>query len=222
MGILINISNFFSSSIWGGILILLPEVVLAIFALYIVKDERMRLKVFAALTAVLLLIYGCVLGIHFLLTRNLLEHNNADYKNGTRWDVSIYDNKSLSGDPVFSGDIYGLSNGLQVDWGYGPPRKNLSQTDNFSATFSTSADFDSGLYCFVMLVDDGANLIVGNTTLISHYHGYTPAAVFKEPIQLDTGNYPILIQYYDETNTANFHIFWYKLTGDECQSINEP
>ena len=221
MGTYIGFLNSVSSLIWGGILILLPEFMFACFAFFIVKDEGKRLKVFLWLTMILLIIYGGLSAIHYVLTYNLLEHNNADYNNGTKWDVSIYDNVSFSGNPIFNGVIYGLPNGLQVDWGFGSPRRNFPQ-DNFSAIFSTSQNFSAGLYCFVMLVDDGANLSVGNNTLISHYHGYTPAAVFKEPLQLDSDVYPIVIQYYDDLNTASIHVFWYELHGDECKSINEP
>jgi len=221
MGIYISILNSVSASIWSGILILFPELLFAYFAFYIVKDEGKRLKVFLWLTTILLVVYVGLGIIHFALTYNLLEHNNADYRYGTKWSASIYDNESLSDNPVFNGIIYGLPNGLQVDWGFGSPKKNLPQ-DGFSATFSTSQNFSAGLYCFVMLVDDGAKLSVGNTLLINHYHGFTPAAVFKEPIQLDSAVYPIVIQYYDDLNTASIHVFWYELHGDECESINEP
>ncbi|MCK6463171.1 MAG: PA14 domain-containing protein [Candidatus Pacebacteria bacterium] len=221
MGIFISILDSASEIIYAGIGILLPELLFAYIAFYFVKDEGKRLKIFLWLTTILMVGYVSLGVAHLALTYNLLEHNNADYRNGTRWDVSIYENKSLSDSPVFNGVIYGLPNGLQIDWGFGSPKKNLPQ-DNFSATFSTSQSFSAGLYCFVMLVDDGAKLSVGNTLLINHYHGFTPAAVFKEPIQLDSGVYPIIIQYYDDLNTASIHVFWYELHGDECQSINEP
>ena len=221
MGFFINVLNSTSAIIWGGISLLFPELVFAYFAFYVVKDEGKRLKVFLRFTTILFVIY-LVLGVcHFALTHNLLEHSNANYRNGTKWNVAIYDNESLSGNPIFNGIIYGLPNGLQVDWGFGSPKSSLPQ-DNFSAIFSTRQNFSAGNYCFVMLVDDGARLTVGNTLLINHFHGFTPAAVFKEPVQINSGVVPITIEYYDDINAASLHVFWYELHGDECASINEP
>ena len=221
MGIFINFLNSASAIIWSGIWILFPELIFAYIAFYLVKDEGKRLRIFLWFTTLLLFIY-LVLGVlHFVLTYNLIEHSNADYKEGTRWDITIYDNITLSENIVFSGVVYGLPNGLQIDWGFRNPKRGLPQ-DEFSAIFSTTQYFNAGNYCFVMLVDDGARLIVGNEILINHYHGFTPAAVYKEPKQLDSGNVPIRIEYYDDINTASLHVFWYELHGDPCISINEP
>ncbi len=221
MGNAIEILSSLFSSIKGVLSILLPELGIAFFSFKVVKEQDKQLKVFFWSSAILLVIYSCLFGFRSLLTKNLLQHEYADYKNGTKWDVKIYDNKTLSGTPIFDGNIWGLPNGLQIDWGFASPKQNLPQ-DEFSADFSTDVNFTSGSYCFVLLVDDGANLIVDGNSLISHYHGYTPEAVFKKPLELSSGTHKITLQYYDEINTAKVHVFWYELHGDECTSINEP
>jgi hypothetical protein len=38
---------------------------------------------------------------------------------------------------------------------------------------------------------------------------------------LNSGVFPVTIKYYDEINTSDLLVYWYKLQGDECISINE-
>lgn len=221
MGYAIKLLFGLSSSIKSALLILVPELVFAVFSFKIVKDQNRQLKIFLWLSVLLLVAYSCIYGLNLFLTKNLLQHEYADYENGTKWNVKIYNNENRSGDPIFDGKIWGLENGLQIDWGFNSPKRNLPR-DQFFAEFTTTIELDAGKYCFVVLVDDGANLFVDGTGLIYHLHGFTPEAVFKEPIYLQAGSHQIQLQYYEDINTAYLHLFWYKLSGDACESINEP
>ncbi|MCP5098112.1 MAG: hypothetical protein GY943_21400, partial [Chloroflexi bacterium] len=66
------------------------------------------------------------------------------------WVGKYYNNKELSGDPVFTQN----DSALNFDWGTGSPSAEVT-ADNFSASWIRTIDFSVGTYRFYMFSDDG-------------------------------------------------------------------
>lgn len=140
---------------------------------------------------------------------------------GIIWDSVFYGNIERKLSPVFEGQIQGARNGLRVDWGINSPNKNIG-VDFFSAKFTTTYHFFTGLYCFVIEVDDGGELFIDGKMIRSVWWGYTPGAVYKTPIALEEGSHFIDFQYFEAYEKSAFHIWWYKDAGSECVTVGHP
>jgi len=154
----------------------------------------------------------------------MLDNPLAD-SDGIIWQATFYGNKELIPPIILQGEIRGTKRGLQVDWGVNSPSKEIPE-DSFSAIFSTTHDFLGRTYCFVLeIVDDGAKLFIDGREERSVWWGYTPEAVYKDPISLAEGPHDIQLQYYEEEHTAAFHLFWYGGSvgvGPECVTVGHP
>jgi hypothetical protein len=147
--------------------------------------------------------------------------NALSEPDGIMWDAVFYPNKELQGPESLHGSIRGARNGLHVDWGNGSPGHGVP-IDFFSAIFSTTYHFSTGLYCFVLEVDDGARLFVDGVEIRSVWWGYTPGAVYKTPLALEEAPHKIVLYYYEDFEHSGFHLYWYQNPGSECVTIGHP
>lgn len=185
----------------------------------ILKPPQQK-KMLGGLALILLFIAAGWFGYNYLNIGGL--DNPQAEANGVIWNVTFFGNQELKPPIVLETFIKGSINGLRVDWGVGAPRIGMP-TDHFSAEFTTTQNFNAGLYCFVLTVDDGGRLFIDGKTIREAFWGYTPEAVYKNKVTLDQGQHTIKLQYFDENDKAAFHIFWYTGgVGSECVTIDHP
>jgi hypothetical protein len=87
------------------------------------------------------------------------------------WQVSYWNNKSLSGTPV----VQTSEGDLNWDWGQGAPAN--VPADGFSARWTKYIDSTAGSYRFTATADDGIRVYVDNTLLINQWSDH-PAQTF--------------------------------------------
>jgi len=137
---------------------------------------------------------------------------------GVVWQASFYNNIELK-DPIASaGSIKGTRNGLKVDWGLKSPTRKVN-SDYFSGIFTSTIRFNSGEYCFVIVVDDGAMLFIDGRETKNVWWGYTPGAIYRVPHKLSEGPHTIQFYYYEKFGEASFHLWWYPNPGIECVTV---
>lgn len=151
---------------------------------------------------------------------NPMIDNPLAEQNGIIWNAVFYSNKELETPIVLEGQIKGARNGLRVDWKNRSPSKDVP-VDYFSAIFRAEHIFDLGDYCFVVIVDDGAKLLIDGMIIRDAWWGYTPGAVYKNPLRLEQGPHNIEIQYYEEFENASFHVSWNPVSG-QCITTGHP
>ena len=151
---------------------------------------------------------------------NLLVNPLAE-SDGLVWDVTFYGAIELEGPILLQGQMKGARNGLRVDWGVNSPDVSVPP-DYFSAYFITSRHFLSGKYCFVIVVDDGAELLVDGEIVRSYWWGYTPGAAYKTSLTLEEGPHTIGLKYFENFENASLHLFWYEGAGSECTTVGHP
>jgi hypothetical protein len=117
------------------------------------------------------------------------------------WQVSYWNNKSLSGTPV----VQTSEGDLNWDWGQGGPAN--VPTDVFSARWTKYIDSTAGSYRFTATADDGIRVYVDNTLLINQWSDH-PAQTFTADINLSAGHHQITVEYYESTGSAVAKLSW--------------
>ena len=98
---------------------------------------------------------------------------------GTNWQGEFFNNTNLSGSPAATA-FY--PNGIQQNWGSGPPRDGNGQVvpgigaDNFSARFTSTQNFaQAGTWEFNIFVNDGVRVYINNALVLDQF------AQFNDP-----------------------------------------
>ena len=118
------------------------------------------------------------------------------------WEVSYWNNLSLSGEPVMMGTDVNLDH----DWGTGSPHSTVS-ADRFSARWQRYIDVAAGTYRFTATSDDGIRVIVDGRSIIDQWTDH-PAQTFTGDIDLATGHHLVTVEYYENTGYAVVRVSW--------------
>ena len=118
------------------------------------------------------------------------------------WEVSYWNNPSLSGEPVMMGTDVNLDH----DWGTGSPHSTVS-TDRFSARWTRYIDVAAGTYRFTATSDDGIRVIVDGRSIIDQWTDH-PAQTFIGDVDLATGHHLVTVEYYENTGYAVARLAW--------------
>lgn len=141
-----------------------------------------------------------------------------------------YDNASLSGQPVKSGN---WSVKLFRDFGTGYPA-GATHGDTFSMRFFGYIKNDSGsnkTYKFKLFSNDGVSLTVNGTTLVNcfgqpldfdDYNDFNCDTNQVKQITLPDGLWPISIRYSELTGSAKFDFQWNGGSGSTFYTIQDP
>ena len=117
------------------------------------------------------------------------------------WQGEYFNNKTLSGSPTFTRD----DSAINFDWGSGGPGNGLG-SDNFSARWTRTLNFQAGNYTFTTTGDDGVRLWVNNHLLIDKWFDQ-PATNYSGSIYL-SGNVPLKMEYYENGGLAAAKLVW--------------
>jgi len=137
-----------------------------------------------------------------------------------RWRMQIYNNKTLSGDPVEWRYAYIGSGGFTSNFG-GSRASDCAGNDNFSIRYRRNAYFSaSDTYYFFTRTDDGVRLWVDGNLIINKWINQTPTS-YTGSINLEAGWYDIRMEYYENNEDAYASLSWSDNKYPGC-SCNNP
>lgn len=118
------------------------------------------------------------------------------------WKGEYFANPDLSGSPT----VVRSDKNLDFNWGWGSPASKLP-ADHFSARWTRKVYFAPGAYRFSASVDDGVRVSVDGKTIIDQWH-ITAPVTYTSSIALDAGTHALKIEYYENTERAQVHVWW--------------
>jgi murein DD-endopeptidase MepM/ murein hydrolase activator NlpD len=122
------------------------------------------------------------------------------------WKAEYFNNRDLTGNPVFVENLGNGSQGFSRNWGTAAPNNN-TPPDNFSARMTTQRSLAPGLYQIKVQADDGVKVKVGNQSVIDRWFDQ-PFATNSGYFRSNGGTVPITVDYYERGGSAalNFSI----------------
>lgn len=130
----------------------------------------------------------------------------TSYHTAAVWDVSYWNNTTLSGSPVFTGQ----ENNLDWNWGLGSPNTAVS-ADDFSARWMKYIDVTAGAYRFTATADDGVRVYVDDHLIINDWSEH-PARTTTADLFLSAGHHLIKVEYYERGGYAVAKLDWAPVT----------
>lgn len=128
-----------------------------------------------------------------------------------RWQVSYWNNMSLSGVPVVEETVEYLSR----DWGEGSPHPSVN-ADHFSARWSRYLDLAEATYRFAAKSDDGIRVYVDDRLIIDQWNDH-PARTFTSDLALEAGHHRIVVEYYENAGVAVAGLSWAPISAGSGQ-----
>ncbi len=123
------------------------------------------------------------------------------------WQVSYWNNKTLSGTPV----VQTTEAEINWDWGLGGP--SGLPADGFSARWSKYIDVTAGVYRFTATADDGVRVYVDGNLIINQWSDH-PAQTFTADITLTAGHHLVVMEYYENGGYAVAKLDWQPKPAD--------
>lgn len=118
-----------------------------------------------------------------------------------------YDNQDFTNLKVARTEAYPLN----FDWGLGSPDPGIAP-DSFSARFQGNFDFQPGEYTFTVTGDDGVQLQVDGSVVLSKLMDQSPTT-YTAVVPLTGGSHAVLLNYYENGGGAVAKLSW-KKTGE--------
>lgn len=127
----------------------------------------------------------------------------------SNWRGDYYNNKDLSGTPVFSSE----ASEINYDWGAGSPDTRI-QKDYFSIRWTRPVEFAEGSYRFSFVHDDGIRLWINNQLVFDRWS--TPTGVERDlpesvDVYIPTGTFVVRLEYFENTGDAKVQLSWYTI-----------
>lgn len=119
---------------------------------------------------------------------------NDNPSDGT-WFAQYYDNRTLSGEPIFSLNETTITS----NWGTGSPGTGIP-VDGFSARWTQTRFFNGGTYRLNVSVDDGIRIVINGNTVVNQFTG--GSKVITDNISISGGTNTIVIEYFEDFGPA--------------------
>ena len=117
-----------------------------------------------------------------------------------------YDNKTLSRTP----SILRCEDKIDNDWGGGGPGEGVG-TDNFSARWVGSFDFEGGDYTFSATADDGIRAFVDGEQVIDGWRDQPATQYEATRTAMSAGTHQVKVEYYEKYADATARFNWVKV-----------
>ncbi len=133
------------------------------------------------------------------------------------WKGEYWPNRELRGEPALvraDGADSGANRvgpGIDLNWKAGSPAFGLP-TDDFSARWTRTPNFEAATYLFRVLVDDGVRLWVDGELLIDAWYDSEPHELTVERAMV-RGTHAIQIEYYEHSGSARIGVWWAKIAS---------
>jgi hypothetical protein len=122
------------------------------------------------------------------------------------WRAEYFARRDLKGTGVVRNDTV-----IDFNWGDGSPMDGVPK-DSFSVRWTGKSLFESGVYRFNVLVDDGARLYVDGQLVIDAWKDGSRRELSAD-VGLTRANHSIRLEYYEHTGVARVRLSWAKLTS---------
>jgi|GEM_PF-6797858 len=136
------------------------------------------------------------------------------------WQAEYFNNANISGTPVFTETIADAREGIDINWESASPDSSVN-VDNFSARFTATSVFETGLYNFVSQADDGVRVYVDDIKVIDKWNTANPWSRHDAYIAIPEGEHTVAIEYYEQAGIAGQKLLWSKTELDvEIDSLH--
>jgi hypothetical protein len=122
------------------------------------------------------------------------------------WQVSYWNNMTLSGEPV----VQGTDAHLDWDWGSGSPHASVN-ADYFSARWLRYIDVSPATYRFTATSDDGIQVWVDGDLIIDRWTDHPPTTYTAQKT-LGAGHHLVKVEYYENRGGAVAKLSWTQIT----------
>ena len=129
---------------------------------------------------------------------------------GTNWSGVYYNNTELQGTPIYSER---LPKGINVNWGTGSPNAAVP-SDNFSARFSSTQEFNKGYYEFLVAAESGVRVLIDGALVFDEFvlHPRLTSGSFFH--LMTAGSHNIVVEYFAAEGLAAVQFSWYQFPSD--------
>lgn len=147
----------------------------------------------------------------FVLTTAVLSvasYHPADAAASSQWEARYYNNKTLSGDPLY----IVTESAINHDWSHGTPFYDINK-DSFSVKWRRTANFpNAGTYRFTATMDDGMRVWVDDRLIID---SWTDSQVhsLSSDLYLNAGDHDVKVDYYEAGGVAVAKLDWIFISG---------
>ncbi|HXK32608.1 MAG TPA: PQQ-dependent sugar dehydrogenase, partial [Dehalococcoidia bacterium] len=108
------------------------------------------------------------------------------------WSGEYFNNKTLSGSPVFTRND---GQDINFDWNIGSPAPSLP-ADNFSVRWTRTFTFNEGVYQFFTTSDDGSRVFIDGQLILDFWVDQPPTTHIANK-QMTAGEHTIVVEYYE-------------------------
>ncbi len=115
------------------------------------------------------------------------------------WRSAFYANRDLSGTPALLLDLPNIN----FNWGEGSPGANVP-SDNFSARFERTMNFNFGTYEISVTMDDGARLFIDDELVIDEWQ--VGGSRTRTTRQVLSGSRQLRLEYFEATGAAQLQL----------------
>lgn len=125
------------------------------------------------------------------------------------WEGQYFSTKNPTGNPT----IVRNDSSINFNWGESAPDPVLP-AEGFSAHWSRSVSFDTGLYEFTMTFDDGARFWIGPDEVFNDWNEGGLRTLTRQ-VYLTDGRYNLVMEYFDNVGHAEARLAWDDVPDDD-------
>jgi hypothetical protein len=131
------------------------------------------------------------------------------------WRGDYFDNRDLSGSPVFSRD----DAAVYFHWDGAGPGGGISAQD-FSVRWSRQMFIPGGDYLFEVRADDGVRLWIDWEAVIDEWHDSQAKTTYKQEKGIKNGVHAVVVEYYQGSGGAEIEVSWQPTIGDWLANLH--
>lgn len=117
------------------------------------------------------------------------------------WIGLFYPNRTLSGAPIKTAN----TDAIDFSWGANAPAG--LPVDSFSAIWTGTFPFQTGVYRFLVTTDDGARLYVDDNLVIDGWRDQAATGYFAD-VNITGGQRIVRVEYYEAVGQASLSVSW--------------
>ncbi len=125
------------------------------------------------------------------------------------WRGDYFNNRGLSGAPVFSRD----DPAPYFEWGEGGPGGGIAGQD-FSARWTRQIFFPRGRYLFRAKADDGVRVWFDWAAIIDQWRDSAGETTYTRELEVSDGNHTVAVEYFQGGGSASVQVTWQPMTVD--------